>query len=52
MANIQQHSPSTEHRLVVNETVKGYTGKQSVSVRNSGAGNRYPFHGEEPGSKN
>ena len=53
IANIQTNiQPSTEHRLVVNETVKGYTGKTiKVSVRNSGAGNRYLFDGEELGSQ-
>ena len=49
VANIQTNiTPATNHRLVVNDTKKGYTGKTvKVTVRNSGAGNRYVFDGEE-----
>ena len=52
VANIQTNiTPATNHRLVVNETVKGYTGKTiKVAVRDSGSGNRYVFDGEELGS--
>ena len=52
VANIQTNiTPATNHRLVVNETVKGYTGKTiKVAVRDSGSGNRYIFDGEELGS--
>ena len=52
VANIQTNiTPATNHRLVVNETRKGYTGKTiKVAVRNSGAGNRYVFDGEELGT--
>ena len=52
VANIQTNiQPAANHRLVVNDTVKGYTGKTiKVAVRNSGSGNRYVFDGEELGS--
>lgn len=53
VANIQTNiQPATNHRLVVNNTKIGYTGKSiKVSVRNSwGGGNRYLFDGEELGT--